>query len=558
MNPRELRRTVLLLGAFAAVFVALTVSSYTQESATIDEPQHLTAGYAALRYRDFRMEPEHPPLLRMWVALPLLAMRDVHFDITSTNWLNADPWASSHEFLYEKNDADRLLYRARFMTVLLGVLLGVVLFLWARQLYGFWPAAVVLALYTMEPNILAHAGLATTDLGCAFLMFVALYFLWRTAQDLALKNLSLFTACFALAQVAKFSALALWPMALVLLAIRALGTHPWRYAIGRWRGELDSRMRRAIAASCIAAALFLVSVGAVWAVYGFRYEPAFDGSPRHRLRTEAEPLAHVPHLAGAANWIDKHHLLPNACVQGFLLGQGLERQRWAYLLGQIRDVGWWYYFPVAFLIKTPVSLLLLFIGGLVLIARQRRWHSQDAVFILVPPALYMAIAMAANLNIGLRHILPVYPFVLLIAGNAVSALLASRRKMRHAALGALCLFQAAELGFVYPHYLAFFNQLIGGPRNGYKYLADSNLDWGQDLKPLKKWMDQHNVRFINLSYFGLADPAYYGIDCDYLPLSPYFTRGRAECNCPGWSPSVSKICWESTQIHPVRSFTGSC
>jgi hypothetical protein len=148
------------------------------------------------------------------------------------------------------------------------------------------------------------------------------------------------------------------------------------------------------------------------------------------------------------------------------------------------------------------------------------------VFLLVPIVCYLVPAMTAKLNIGLRHILPIYPFVLLLAALAVAELLRSKQKSAYAVLIALSLFWLFEFARIYPHYLAFFNQFVGGPSHGYEYLVDSNLDWGQDLKPLKKWMDKNNVQRINLAYFGTADPAYYGIQCIYLPGSPLFAEDR--------------------------------
>jgi hypothetical protein len=145
MDRACFRRTVVLC-SFAAIFIALTVGSYTQESATVDEPQHLTAGYTALRLGDYRIDPEHPPFLRLWAAMPLLVMRNVQFDTNTLAWQTADAWPFSHNFLYGINDADRLLYRARFMTAVLGVILGVLVFCWAEELFGVWTASAVLAL----------------------------------------------------------------------------------------------------------------------------------------------------------------------------------------------------------------------------------------------------------------------------------------------------------------------------------------------------------------------------------------------------------------------------
>jgi len=160
--------------------------------------------------------------------------------------------------------------------------------------------------------------------------------------------------------------------------------------------------------------------------------------------------------------------------------------------------------------------------GLALCVIRWRRFLDDTVYTLLPLAVFLVAAMTAKLNIGARHILTIYPFVLLLAGCAVNKFYGAPRKSFRLLLVSLCLLAISEFISIYPHYLAFFNQFTGGPRNGHKYLIDSNLDWGQDLKGLKHWMDEHDVRHINLSYFGTADPAYYRIDCTHLPGEPFF------------------------------------
>src|SRR5580704_14169801 len=222
--PKAMKREPLVLLLFGCAFTALSVGSYTQESATYDEPKHLTAGYAALKLHDYRLDLESPPLVCLWAALPLMFTTGVTLDTNSVNWLNGDNTEFYREFLYKQNDADRLLYRARFMIVLLGLLLGVLLFSWARELYGLNPAICVLALYTLEPNLLAHASLVTTDLGVTCFFFGTIYFLWRATRNFRAGNLFGATTCFAAAMLAKFSALALIPITVSLLTAYMLRT----------------------------------------------------------------------------------------------------------------------------------------------------------------------------------------------------------------------------------------------------------------------------------------------------------------------------------------------
>jgi hypothetical protein len=423
--------------------------------------------------------------------------------------------------LYVANDADRLLYAARFMIVLLGVLLGVLLFCWARDLFGFWPAAVVLGFYTIEPNILAHCRLVTTDFGVTCLSFGVAYFLWRTARRLSVGNLFGLVALFTLAQMSKFSAVLLGPVVLVLLVMRAWHKSPWPVDMGKLT-ELSIRWKKFVAAVAVFAMLVFAAWLGIWAAYDFRYLPS--NAPGWRLELHKDPrvLQCMPALTRAVTWIDEHRLLPNAYSEGFLVGQIKAQNRSGFLAGSYRIDGWWWFFPFAFLIKTPISVIVLFAAGAVLAVNRWERMINDAAYALLPPVTFLAAGMLAKLNIGLRHILPVYPFVLLLAGYAITALCAKRPWPRRPTLAALGLLAIVELALVCPHYLAFFNQSIGGPREGHEYLLDSNIDWGQDLKGLKQWMDQHDVHHINLSYFGTADPAYYKIDCTYLYGGPFY------------------------------------
>src|SRR5262245_9122208 len=516
------RTIVVTLALFVLTFVVLELSSYTTKSATWDEPIHVTMGYLALTRHDYRADPEHPPFLRMWAALPLAAMRGITVTTAAIDRETDAAWVSklvdfAHEFLYIRNDADRLLYAARFMIVVWGIVLGLLVFAWAYEWLGFLPALIALTFYTLEPNIAAHASLVTTDLGLTCFMFGTVYFLWRTARCLTVANVASLTACFSLAVVSKFSAILLGPIVVLLLAVAV-----WQ------RSAVTLRVAGAII-GLLAVAAFV----SIWAIYGFRYAPspsppwlfhlqqvAFRWGDREGRETAAQ---RVPLTAAVAGWIDHHHLLPNAFTQGFLLGQAKAQGRWAFLAGSVSH-GWWYYFPVAFLIKTPIALLVLAAtGGVVLVKRRSQLGLMNEAFVALPIAVYGGVAMASQLNIGLRHILPIYPFVLLVAAAAARELMAKGQAGR-VALGVVALVGVLEFVTVYPHTLTFFNQFVGGPRNGYKYLADSNLDWGQDLKLLKQWMDRNSVPHVNLAYFGRADPAYYGINATHLLGAPSFAR----------------------------------
>jgi hypothetical protein len=514
------RAIALVLLVFVLIFTSLRVVRYRQKSATWDEPMHLTAGYVALVDHDFRVDPTHPPFMREWAALPLRLVPPMKADTTEIDQTAVRGWFSrgydfARRFLYVDNDADHLLYLARFMVVLCGCVLGVLLFAWAYEWLGFTAATLALAFFTFEPNLAAHSALVTTDFGMACFIFGAVYFLWRLSRRFTPANLAGLAAFVALAAITKFSVVLLVPIFLPLFAIAAVK-----------RTALTPR-RLATTAAVLAAA----TITAVWAAYGFRYLPS--ATPGWVITmNDIAGTDNVPVLTAVIGWIDRYHLVPNAYAMGFLSSQASVQQLPAFMAGTIKVGGWWYYFPVAFLIKTPLALLLLFAAGLVvLILRRATLGAVTGLFLIVPASVYLLAAMASGINLGVRHILPIYPFVLLIATAGVQDLLRRRRAVARTAVVVCALFWLGEFAHTYPHTLTFFNLLVGGPANGFKYLADSNLAWGGNLKLMKQWMDGQGISQINLAYFGSADPSYYHVKATFLPgsatfLQPQITRPR--------------------------------
>jgi hypothetical protein len=491
----------VLIG-FAVVYFALQFNSLTRTSATWDEPGHLAAGYAALTQRDFRPAVEHPPLGRLWMAAPLLALGprlDLHaLDQTRPESVaHPGPFELGQRFLYRDNDADRLLTRARVMNVLAGLGLGLLVFFWVREMLGFTAAVFALAWMTIEPNLAAHAALATNDISVTLLLFASIYFLWRWSRRQHWLTLLPFVVCAALTPFTKFSGLVVFPIVAILLVTLV-------------RSRTITVRRAATAAGLIAATAF----AAAWLLYGFRYEPSATAGWTFQLQHLPLVQNSVPTLAGIVSWIDNAGILPNALTQGFLHGQSLVQERTAFLAGQYSAQGWWYYFPAAIALKTPLAFLVpAVIGAGAVIRRSTRPSGVPAAFILVPLVIFLGAAMASTFNIGVRHVLPVFPFLVVLASAGALTLAAGLRMKAPVMLLAVCVaLGAGEVARAYPSNLAFFNVLAGGPSGGYRYLADSNIDWGQDLKPLARWMREHQVSHINLGYFGTALPEYYGIN----------------------------------------------
>ena len=340
LRTRPWQRIALLLTIFAVGYVALDVHAYQQESATWDEPIHLTSGYLALARHDYRIDPSHPPFLRMLAATPLLMMdvvtpnRSVIDRASPEDWaLNGANYDLAHRFMYRDNDADRLLYAARFTVVLLGVLAGVLLFCWAYEWLGLDAAASVLLFYCLSPNLGAHASLVTTDFGLTCFSLGALYCLWRTSRRASAGNIAGLAAFFSLAIVSKFPGLILAPILAGLLVVAV-----------RQRTAITARLAGQILAILPAAAF-----AAVWAVHGFQYAPDPSSTWVFRFHDTAAFQRDVPTLSALAGWVDAHRLLPNAFTEGLLFFcRSMVLPEPSYLAGQYSQQGWWTTFSSPF------------------------------------------------------------------------------------------------------------------------------------------------------------------------------------------------------------------
>lgn len=518
----------LLLGSF----LVAGINSLVRESATFDETAHLPAGYTYLDRRDFRLNPEHPPLAKIWAALPvwIAGLGSPDYDTAAWNGRaqpapatgrsKASEWLFGYEFINGRrgdavrNDPRRTLIPARIAMLVLGLALAAVVYTWSRQLWGDGGALLSLFCFCLSPTMLAHARLVTTDLPNALGFTTVLWCFWRLLERPGAGRRLIFGLACAMALLIKFSALLLGP----ILGLSAL---LWIAGAGRDDRGSDAWRSRARHVAVAALAAIACCAFGLWAGYGFRFEAAAD--PAYHLDwdvvgLEAGPTAEALHLMLRAR------LLPESYLYGLAYFLGGAARRLAYLNGTQSILGWWYYFPETLLLKTPPSTLIL--GGwlfAVAVAR-RRLASFNAWYLALPVAVYLGVSMASNLNIGHRHLAAIYPpaFVLL-GGLATHAAATVRRRTALALLlaGSLISFAAAT-----PGYLSYFNFLAGGPAGGARFLLDSNLDWGQDLPRLKRFMDREGIPTVYLAYFGTADPAAYGIDYHKVHRVHDFDPGR--------------------------------
>jgi len=496
---------LLLAVPLTLLFFFLALDSLRDDSPTMDEQNHVARGLAFLRTGDPRLSLEHPPLVNSLSALPLLTMPEIRLPLDDASWNQREGWYRFAELLFweANNDVTRMIFLARLPVVFLTLGLALVGFRFATELWGRPAGLFAFPMLLLDPNILAHGRYSTTDLGGAAFLLLATWLLWRAWQceERCFGRVAIAGVGLGLAFGSKLSILLFVPI-FTLLALLSL------CAKERWTTGVVRRLGRLLMAG-------LVSLPVLWLIFGLQWGPldfiSYDAGRRGLL---PQLLASLDGTAAP---------MPTfwAGVEQILLLSGGARP--SFLLGETSMEGFLAYFPVAFLVKTPLAALLLL--GVALVALfGRRAMSQDrrrALFLLLPALLYFAASMLSALNIGYRHLLPILPFLyLLIAGGLARLWAARQRRVLRAvaALGIVGLLLAALA--IHPHYLSFFNLLAGGPANGYRVLVDSNVDWGQDLLRLRAWMAEQGVETINLSWFGSADPAYYGIDYAPLPGLP--------------------------------------
>jgi hypothetical protein len=254
----------------------------------------------------------------------------------------------------------------------------------------------------------------------------------------------------------------------------------------------------------------------LWTVHLFQPRVSPDPAVEAAVDWEANwPTNRL--AAGVASLARDSGLLPEAYVFGVLKVFAHAEGRPAFLMGERSQDGFWRYYPTSMALKTPLALF-----GLLAVAwvtrRSYRAPAQVEWCLWLPPLVYLVLAAARPINIGHRYVLPVYPFLFVAAGRAAAwAIGAARRPAARGLVASLAAWYVVSVLRVHPHYLAYFNELAGGPANGYRYLVDSSLDWGQDLKELARWQREQRIGRIKLAYFGTADPAYHGIDCELLP-----------------------------------------
>jgi 4-amino-4-deoxy-L-arabinose transferase-like glycosyltransferase len=481
----------LILILLLTVFMMQAVFSMRQKSPTWDETRYFGLGYHLLKERkwDVPASTHHPPLPYYLNSFPFIfyppdeTAWDPPFSPKGEKFSNDSIYTAGLKLLTDRRyPQDRLLFLSRIPTIFIALLMGFYLWKWARELHGGFSAILALFLFTFCPNILAHSGLITPDVLHTCFTFISVYYLWKIANEGSWMNILLSSLFFGLTLLTKYTSVLLIPI-FIILSIAILISRkeiklPHQLPLKRYSMENGSVARwirlGSLLSMIIMLGLFVFSLG-----YMFHYTPYLKGIIFHgQIEYKGNP---------------------------------------SFLMGMNSYQGWWFFYLVAFAIKTPIPLLILLLLSFIFYKKNPHRDFLNLFFLIVPVFVYFLFFSAKLFCVGLRYILPIYPFLFVQAGMVAGIQFKRMRVVAYVFIAVLCFWHMTSSIGVYPHYLAYFNEAVGGPDKGYNYLVDSNLDWGQDLKGLGIYMKKKGIQKVHLSYFGTADPRYYGINYEWMP-----------------------------------------
>lgn len=470
---------VFLFAAFAVQLVYHAVRT----SATVDEPNHILAGHRHWQCGDFGINPEHPPLLKLLATAPLnfRELSEPPWECGSKITSKFDAFSYGSSFLVE-NGMDSVVIPTRLAASLMSMLLALLVFFAAWEMFGRWESLTALAILAFEPNLIAHGSIVTTDMAISATSFGAMYALYRYGRDQTWLRFLVAGLAFGLMLAAKHSAVIFVGILFTLLIADAV---LFRKAETRVVNQI---LRR----TATFAGILLIGLLILWSFYGFRYRAIPSGSAptisvADYIKENGRPESIGSFPARMTEAIGQTHLFSESYVLG-MADVISWSSRNTVLFGHNYPTGKWFFFPVAFVVKTNIALLFLLPLGLIFLCVVRdKWR--EGMYLLVPAVVFFVFASSSNFTTNIRHILPVFGFLIVLASAGAIWLCRRFNAFRYVLIALLVLNAAAAIRTA-PRYLAFANDLWGGYENTHRILM---TDTGQSMKFISEYLASENV-----------------------------------------------------------------
>lgn len=508
------KRDIFLVALLLSILLIQSIITLKSNNLVFDEPAAITIGYYIVRYFDTSMYILHPPLIYTLTGLPLQFL-DFKAKYTYEECTDLGFYKCAQDTIFwYGNDVEKISFYARFPFVIVSILLGLVVFFFARELYGVKAGILALVLYTFSPTILAYNIVIFTDIAVSLFIVSTIYFIWMLLKKgYAKTRLALAGISLGLALASKFTAIFLIPVIFFFFILKNLEKKRDKKVLKKFTIQFAS--------------IVLIGLLTLYAAYFFSFGTIADSIPKRyvdSIDNELSKLQDESAIKKIANFLIYDVKIPiPEYFAGFAAQYkiGSSKSRISYLNGQMYNGGKWYYFFEVMLIKTPVPLLIFFFIAFISLLKEPK-NIANELFVISPLVVFLGIFVFNNFNLGMRHLLPVVS-LMIIFSSRVANVRAKNKKARFAFWLFLILFVLwyviSSLNIM-PHYIAYFNELVG-PENGHKYLLSSNLDLGQDLKRLDAYLKHNNIKKVKLSYHGSFDPSYYNISYEPLPMEFY-------------------------------------
>ncbi|HVZ17827.1 MAG TPA: glycosyltransferase family 39 protein, partial [Terriglobales bacterium] len=407
----------------ATLWLQLAFSVH-RNSITWDEDDHIYAGYMSLKDADFGLNPEHPPLVKMVAAVPLLNMH-LKMPILQNRFFKTEAFLGGKEFIF-KNDFANMIFHARLAASVFTIMLALLVFLAAKEMFGTWAGFIALALLTFDPNLLAHGAVVGTDAGLSCFMFASVYAFYRYVKKPSVGRLILVGIATGLVLTVKHTGILVFPMLCLLALVEIVrGTIPLKPNEGL--NGAPTMLQRAGKMVVALVVISAIAITMLWAAYGFRYKARPQGREINPPLAEFVQGLSRPHDMKLLQTVAHYKLLPESYIYGLADVRIMSDFYASFLLGKVYPHGVWFYFPLAFAIKSSLSFLILLLISIIAIATRKLTAWREILFLTIPPIFHLIVAMSSGMNIGVRHILPMYLFFAVLIGGATWKLIEANR-----------------------------------------------------------------------------------------------------------------------------------